>query len=71
MRLLVRMGLLPCAPMQLSDFDYVLPDELIAKYPTEERGASRLLVVDSTAKSLADTRFSNLPALLKPGDLLV
>ena len=57
--------------MQLSDFDYVLPDELIAKYPTEERGASRLLVVDSTAKSLADRQFADLPALLNPRDLLV
>ena len=57
--------------MQVSDFDYSLPNELIAQYPTEERGASRLLVVDSAVKSLADRRFSDLPALLNAGDLLV
>ncbi len=57
--------------MQVSDFDYSLPDELIARYPLEERGASRLLVVDSIADTLADRRFSDLPALLNPGDLLV
>jgi S-adenosylmethionine:tRNA ribosyltransferase-isomerase len=57
--------------MQASEFDYSLPHELIAQYPTAERGASRLLVVDSAAKSLADHRFSDLPSLLRPGDLLV
>ncbi len=57
--------------MQASDFDYSLPHELIAQYPTEERGASRLLVVDSAANALADRRFSDLPSLLEAGDLLV
>ncbi len=57
--------------MQLSDFDYALPDTLIAQYPTEERGASRLLAVDAAAKSFVDRRFSDLPALLNSGDLLV
>ena len=57
--------------MQASDFDYSLPDELIARYPTEERGASRLLVVDSSASALADRRFLDLPSLLQAGDLLV
>ena len=57
--------------MQVSDFDYSLPDELIAQYPLEERDASRLLVVDSTPNALADRRFSDLPTLLNPGDLLV
>jgi len=57
--------------MQVSDFDYSLPYELIAQYPTEERGASRLLVIDSAAKSSADRRFSDLSALLNAGDLLV
>lgn len=57
--------------MQVSDFDYSLPDELIAQYPLEKRGASRLLVVDSTPNALADRRFSDLPAVLNPGDLLV
>ena len=57
--------------MQVSDFDYSLPDELIAQYPLDERGASRLLVIDSTPNALADRRFSDLPAVLNPGDLLV
>ena len=57
--------------MQASDFDYSLPYELIEQYPTAERGASRLLVVDSTESSQSDRRFSDLPSLLKTGDLLV
>ena len=62
------MALIPCAPMFISDFDYVLPDELIAQYPTSERRASRLLEVD---ESLIDRQFSDLPGLLRAGDLLV
>ena len=57
--------------MQASKFDYSLPQELIAQYPTEERGASRLLVVDSASNSLTDSLFSDLPTLLRPGDILV
>jgi S-adenosylmethionine:tRNA ribosyltransferase-isomerase len=54
--------------MFLSDFDYELPEELIAKYPTTRRRNSRLLVVGET---LTDRQFKNLPQLLEPGDLLV
>ncbi len=54
--------------MFLSDFDYELPDELIARYPTPERRASRLLVV---ASALEDQQFRNFPTLLQPDDLLV
>ncbi len=54
--------------MQISDFDYALPTELIARYPTTERRASRLLEVGA---GLQDRRFSELPSLLRPGDLLV
>ncbi|MDJ0812518.1 MAG: tRNA preQ1(34) S-adenosylmethionine ribosyltransferase-isomerase QueA [Woeseiaceae bacterium] len=54
--------------MQISDFDYSLPDELIARYPTAERRASRLLEVSD---GLHDRRFADLPKLLQPGDLLV
>jgi len=54
--------------MFLSDFDFALPDELIARYPAPERRASRLLVV---ADRIADRDFSALPALLCRGDLLV
>ena len=54
--------------MQISDFDYALPDELIARYPAAERRASRLLEVGS---EIADRQFAELPSLLGPGDLLV
>ena len=54
--------------MQISDFDYALPDELIARYPAAERRASRLLEVGA---EIADRRFADLPALLAEGDLLV
>ena len=54
--------------MFISDFDYDLPDSLIAQYPPADRRASRLLVV---ADDIADRRFSDLPTLLCPGDLLV
>ena len=57
--------------MFLSDFDFVLPDELIAQTPPAERGASRLLALDRTTGSFSDHRFRDLPALLEPGDLLV
>jgi S-adenosylmethionine:tRNA ribosyltransferase-isomerase len=55
--------------MHLSDFDYVLPPELIAQTPAPERDASRLLVVGHA--SLRHGRFTDLPGLLRPGDLLV
>ena len=54
--------------MQISEFDYSLPDELIARYPASERRASRLLEL---GEQLADRRFSDLPSLLEAGDLLV
>jgi S-adenosylmethionine:tRNA ribosyltransferase-isomerase len=54
--------------MRIADFDYNLPDELIARYPTDERRASRLLVV---AETLEDKCFADLPSLLREGDLLV
>ena len=54
--------------MFLADFDYELPDELIARYPTPERTASRLLVVGD---GLEDRNFTDLPSMLKRGDLLV
>ena len=54
--------------MFLSDFDYELPQELIAQYPPASRRDSRLLVVGAT---LADRQFAEFPALLCAGDLLV
>lgn len=57
--------------MRLSDYDYELPDELIARYPTDERRGSRLLLVDGEAETLNDRRFAELPDILRRGDLLV
>ena len=57
--------------MQAADFDYPLPPELIAQRPLPERSASRLLVVDAAAGQRRDARFTDLPGLLAPGDLLV
>jgi S-adenosylmethionine:tRNA ribosyltransferase-isomerase len=54
--------------MFLDDFDYELPDELIARYPTAERRDSRLLVVGDR---MDDRRFAELPQFLNAGDLLV
>jgi S-adenosylmethionine:tRNA ribosyltransferase-isomerase len=57
--------------MRLSDFDYQLPEELIAQHPPERRGASRLLCLDGPSGAIADRMFQDLPQLLRPGDLLV
>ena len=56
-------------PLALSDFDYPLPPELVAQFPLAERTASRLLVVEGDR--LEDRRFSEIPQLLRAGDLLV
>jgi S-adenosylmethionine:tRNA ribosyltransferase-isomerase len=58
--------------VNVSDFDYPLPEELIAQQPVTPRDASRLMVVprDPTAP-LAHRTFSELDQLLRPGDLLV
>lgn len=53
----------------LSDFDFDLPENLIAQYPLEDRSASRLLHVKGD--QLEDLHFSDLPKLLRPDDLLV
>ncbi len=57
--------------MQLADFDYHLPEELIAQTPLSVRTASRLLVVDPARQKIEDRQFVDLQALLSPGDLLV
>lgn len=57
--------------MRIEEFDYTLPQDLIAQSPAAERGASRLLYLDGTSGKLADDRFANLPGYLKAGDLLV
>jgi S-adenosylmethionine:tRNA ribosyltransferase-isomerase len=57
--------------MKRSDFHYHLPRELIAQAPLEARRASRLLVLDGRSGSLDDRTFTELPELLRAGDLLV
>jgi S-adenosylmethionine:tRNA ribosyltransferase-isomerase len=57
--------------MKLSDFNYQLPDELIALYPPEKRGDSRLLCLDGHSGALADRKFVELTSMLEAGDLLV
>jgi S-adenosylmethionine:tRNA ribosyltransferase-isomerase len=56
--------------MLTSDFDYELPPELIAQYPLPQRSASRLLYIPPKVE-FEDRQFSELPALLQSGDLLV
>ena len=57
--------------MEVTDFDYELPQELIAQTPVEPRDSSRLLVMDKETGELEHRHFFNLPEYLKPGDLLV
>ncbi|MGF1696839.1 tRNA preQ1(34) S-adenosylmethionine ribosyltransferase-isomerase QueA [Vibrio lamellibrachiae] len=57
--------------MQVSDFHFELPDELIARYPTAERTASRLLHLDGMNGELNDRSFKDVLDLVKPGDLMV
>jgi len=56
--------------MNVDEFDFELPDSLIAQDPPQERGGSRLLVVHRTG-GIAHTAFANLAEYLVPGDLLV
>ena len=55
----------------VSDFDYELPEELIAQEPLADRAASRLLHFSAATAALADRHFREFPDLLRPDDLLV
>lgn len=57
--------------MKKSDFYYDLPEELIAQTPIEPRNASRLMVLNKETGDICHTRFTELGAFLRPGDLLV
>ncbi len=57
--------------MQLDDFDFDLPAQLIAQMPLPERSASRLLVVDPQQSGLSDHSFTEFGEYLRAGDLLV
>jgi S-adenosylmethionine:tRNA ribosyltransferase-isomerase len=57
--------------MLVSDFNFDLPEELIAQSPPEIRGSSRMLVLDRANEVFQDNFFRNLPGFLRPGDLVV
>ncbi len=57
--------------MHTSDFDFTLPDSLIAQAPLPERDASRLLMLNRKTGTIDHRRFVELPSLLREGDLLV
>ena len=57
--------------MKTSDFDYILPPELIAQTPTAQRDASRLLCLDRQTGAYSHHHFYNLPDFLRPGDCLI
>ena len=57
--------------MRVTDFDFDLPEELIAQSPPEIRGSSRMLVLDRATGAIEDNFFRNLPEILRSGDLLI
>lgn len=57
--------------MDISEFDYELPEELIAQQPLPQRDASRMLVVDREKQERADSHFSSLPDHIRENDVLV
>ena len=57
--------------MQISDFHYDLPEELIANYPAAKRSASRLLSLDASTGNIRHQKFTQLLDLVEPEDLLV
>ena len=54
--------------MKTSDFDFELPEELIAQTPLERRDASRLLTLDKYTGETGHHHFYELPRFLRPGD---
>ncbi|WP_369351123.1 tRNA preQ1(34) S-adenosylmethionine ribosyltransferase-isomerase QueA [Streptococcus hillyeri] len=57
--------------MNTNDFDFYLPEELIAQTPLEKRDSSRLLVLDREQKTMVDSHFDHIIDQLNPGDALV
>ena len=55
----------------VSDFDFELPEELIAQQPPAQRGESRMMLLNRQTGDTQDARFTDFPSLLQPGDLLV
>ncbi|MFA6506895.1 MAG: tRNA preQ1(34) S-adenosylmethionine ribosyltransferase-isomerase QueA [Treponemataceae bacterium] len=57
--------------METTDFSFKLPEEQIAQFPTEKRGASRLLVLDRTTKTRGHRMVADIADLVEPGTLMV
>ncbi len=57
--------------MRTEDFDFILPEELIAQHPLKQQDHSRLLVLDKHTGSIAHRRFDDILEYLQPGDVLV
>jgi S-adenosylmethionine:tRNA ribosyltransferase-isomerase len=57
--------------MNVSEFNYILPEELIAQHPSEVRDESRLMVLDKTNKTIEHKVFKDILEYLQPGDCLV
>lgn len=57
--------------MRVDEFDYSLPQELIAQVPLERRDESRLLVLDRSTGRTEHKRFHDVKEFLRPGDVLV
>ena len=57
--------------MKTAEFDYALPEALIAQHPAADRGASRLLHLEGASGALEDLRFADLPRQAGPHDLIV
>ena len=57
--------------MLVSDYDYDLPEERIAKFPPKERGSTRLLVLNRQTGAIQDSYYRNLDEFLNPGDVLI
>ena len=56
--------------MKLADFDYSLPEELIAQEPASARDQSRLMLIDRQSGSIRHSIFNTLPEYLQPGGCL-
>lgn len=57
--------------MRISDFDYELPEQLIAQHPPATRDAARMLIVDRASQAWYDSQFTSLPDYLRRNDVLV
>jgi S-adenosylmethionine:tRNA ribosyltransferase-isomerase len=57
--------------MRIADFDYELPEQLIAQQPLERRDASRMLVVERASAGWRDAHFADFPSELRAGDVVV